>query len=213
MASVVKELSDFVRRKIFKKHTLAEQFTYVYEANVWTDPESRSGAGSRRDSPCVSSAIDVLEMVYQDYGVRTISDIPCGDFNWMPAFLDKHPDVEYHGYDIVDVLIKRNRAEYPLLKFGVLNIVDQVPPKTDLIFCKDLLNHLSNDNVRQALRNMKASGSTWLIASNNFGYENDELNSRYAGASRHLDICVAPLNYPAPVWNTHYLGLWRLADM
>lgn len=213
MSSIVEELKGFVRRRVFKKYTLAEFFTYVYEANVWADTESRSGIGSRRDSPCVESALEVLEMVYQDHGIRTISDIPCGDFNWMPQFLAKYPDIDYHGYDIVSPLIKRNRATHPEFKFDVFNIAESIPPKTDLILCKDLLNHLCFEDVNRALSNMKASGSTWLIASNNFEHHNVELDTHFAGASRHLDICLAPLNYPAPVWRTHYLGLWRLADL
>jgi hypothetical protein len=213
MASLVEAVKGFVRRNVFKKYTSAEFFTYVYEANVWLDTESRSGIGSRRDSRSVADTMEALEMMYQTRGVRTISDIPCGDFNWMPLFLSKHSDVDYQGYDIVAPLIKRNRAEFPNTKFNLFDIVADVPPKTDLILCKDLLNHLSFDDVRRALSNMKASGSTWLIASNNFGFRNVELEMNLAGATRHLDICQRPLNYPAPVWRTHYLGLWRLADL
>jgi hypothetical protein len=30
--------------------------------------------------------------------------------------------------------------------------------------------------------------------------------------SRLLDITRPPFGAPAPIWSTHYLGLWRLAD-
>jgi hypothetical protein len=206
-------IGSYINRLMQPRQTLQGRFKAVYQQNMWRDGESRSGPGSRRDSDCVLAALQALNMAYDQHGVRSISDIPCGDFNWIGAFLNARPDITYCGYDIVPELIAANNAAYAGKPFTLLNIAKDIPPKADLIFCKDLLNHLNYNDIRSALANMKASGSTWLLASNNFDQRNEELPSNFGGSSRLLDICAEPLNYAAPVWNTHYLGLWRLADL
>lgn len=192
--------------------TLRDRFTRFYRTNHWSDPESRSGPGSRRDSGQVLAAIEALRMVHLAHGARTIADIPCGDFNWMPMFLEAWPLVEYRGFDIVPDIIADNRARHPGHRFDLLDITREVPPAVDLIFCKDLLNHLSHADVRAALANMRRSGARLLLASNNFGAPNEEMPPLGRQQSRHLDITRPPFDAPPPIWNTHYLGLWRLAD-
>lgn len=192
---------------------LAKRFSTVYRENLWGDAESRSGAGSRRDSTMVADALAALQTAHDDYGIRTISDIPCGDFNWIGAFLEKNPDVVYCGYDIVRDAVERNRRRFASHAFDVLDVTVRLPPRSDLIFCKDLLNHLSYADARKAMANMKASGSTYILLSNNFGFENKELETVNNHASRNLDITVPPMSRPNPIWRVGYIGFWRLADL
>ena len=188
-------------------------FTYIYDTNYWSDPESRSGPGSRRDSGSVRHVLDVLATVTERYAIRTIADIPCGDFNWIGAYLEAWPEVDYVGFDIVDELIKRNRENHPGRRFALLDIVTAIPPRSDLILCKDLINHLETGEIIEAIANMRRSGSKYLLATNNFGYPNSKLFRSRFNASRHVDITTAPFHYPAPLWHDHYLGLWQLADL
>jgi hypothetical protein len=138
--------------------TLQDRFTRFYRTNHWSDPESRSGPGSRRASGQVQAAIEALHMAHLAYDARRMADIPCGDFNWMPMFLEAWPLVEYRGFDIVPDIIADNRARHPAHRFDLLDITREVPPEMDLIICKDLLNHLSHEHVRTALANMRRSG-------------------------------------------------------
>ena len=188
-------------------------FTGYYRANHWADAESRSGPGSRRDSGSVEHALRILAMITERYGVRTIADIPCGDFNWIGRYLDAWPSVAYVGFDIVSPLIDRNRALFPEKRFTRLDIVCDVPPHVDLIFCKDLFNHLESREIVKAIANMRRSGSTYLLASNNFGYPYEALRRTRHDSSRHVDLTLEPFCYAAPLWHDHYLGLWQLAEM
>lgn len=208
---VVASLKQIPHHKV--DDVLKTRFTEVYEKNIWQDPESVSGPGSRQDSHTAKAALIALRYVTQEHQVRSINDIPCGDFNWIHQFLEECPNINYKGFDIVTPLIERNKKTFPQFTFSLLDITSAIPPKADLIFSKDLLNHLIYYDVRQAIGNMKASGSTYLLASNNFGYQNEELAMNTGGASRHLDLVAAPFNCPAPIWHTNYLGLWKLADL
>jgi hypothetical protein len=185
-------------------------FSLVYHLNLWGDSESRSGEGSRRDSPCVTDALGALAYVGRRFSIRSLNDIPCGDFNWIGQYIDAHPEIEYRGFDIVAAIIKHDRAKAPHKTFDPLDIVVAVPPRADLIVCKDLLNHLRYYEVRAAIANMRASGSKLMLATNNFGHVNSELR---LNGKRQLDLCAQPLVYPAPIWRRGYLGLWPLAEM
>jgi hypothetical protein len=189
------------------------EFYLAYRENRWGDSESRSGIGSRRDSGSVQHSLKMLEYLTALLQLTSIADIPCGDFNWIHAYLERHPDVSYVGYDIVRSLVSRNRRLFAPVRFELLDIVSTVPARADLIFCKDLLNHLEDHEIGRAIANMQLSGSTWLLASNNFDYPNVPLRRDRYRDTRHVDLAAAPFGYPQPAWHDHYLGLWRLSDM
>ncbi|MBS7788492.1 class I SAM-dependent methyltransferase [Roseococcus sp. SDR] len=195
-----------------RDRTLQDRFARFYRGNRWGDPETRSGPGSRLDSGQVRDAIEALRGTVEGHEVRSLADIPCGDFNWMPLFLESVPGLAYLGFDIVPEIIADNRARHPGRRFERLDITREVPPRVDLIFCKDLLNHFCFADVAAALVNMRRSGSRLLLASNNVGHPNVEMPRFGVRQSRHRDIMLPPFGAPEPIWRTHYLGLWRLAD-
>jgi len=191
----------------------SRRFTRAYRGNAWGDLQSRSGAGSNRDSGSVRHALDVLSRITEQYDATSIADIPCGDFNWIDSYLTAHPQVAYVGYDIVRALVRANRAHFPRFTFEPLDIVAQVPAAADLIFCKDLFNHLQEREIVAAVANMRRSGSRWLLASNNFGHAYMPLGQGPHKDSRHVDLTLPPFCYRAPLWNDHYLGLWALPGL
>ena len=205
LMSLLKHLVSTAGRKV--------RFTDYYNRNHWADSESRSGAGSRRDSRQVQHALATLAAITECYAIRTIADVPCGDFNWIGAYLDAHPGVAYVGFDIVAKLVERNRRTFPARRFAELDIVTSVPPPSDLIFCKDLINHLEEGEIVQAVANMRRSRSKYLLATNNFGIPNSRLKRGRYISSRHVDLTLAPYFYDKPLWHDHYFGLWLLADM
>lgn len=207
-------LSRSYRSKNYQERSdLRRRFSIVYRKNLWNDDESRSGPGSRRDSGSVSATLDALEHIAREYKIGTLNDIPCGDFNWIDQFLARHESISYHGFDVVPELIEDNRNRASKYRFDHLDITYQVPPRADLILCKDLLNHLRFSDVERALHNFYRSGSRLILASNNFGYKNKELGIFLPHGSRHLDITSKPFSVPAPIWQTHYLGLWYVEDL
>ena len=161
----------------------------------------------------MTHAIEVLRAVTRDFDIRSIADVPCGDFNWMDLFLKDHPGIDYVGYDIVDALIAQNRVRHPGRGFEALDITTQVPPAVDLMFSKDLVNHLFERDVWAALRNMAASGSRYLMITSNTGQANTELELLTPRSSRHLDLAAWPYLLPEPVHADGYLSMWRTEDI
>lgn len=139
---------------------LVETFTDIYEKNLWGSEESISGSGSELKS--TKLLIQELPLLFSKFDIKSILDIPCGDFNWM-----KSVDLcgaSYIGADIVSPLIEQNRVKYPNTDFRVLDLTKDNLPKVDLVFVRDCLGHLSNENVLKAIDNIKKSGSKYLLA-------------------------------------------------
>lgn len=190
-----------------------DRFTTLFKSGRWVSVESASGPGSDRGSPSVVHAVAALETVTRDFSIRSIADVPCGDFNWMGLFLDDHPGIDYVGYDIVEDLIAQNRARHPGRRFEVLDITRETPPAADLVFSKDLVNHLFERDVWAALGHMAASGSRYLMLTTNAGHPNNELELLTPRSSRHLDLAAAPYLLPPPVHADGYLWMWRTDDV
>ena len=88
--------------------TNKEIFTTIFNTNHWKSKESLSGPGSEiRQTEKIRRA---LPRIFKRYGVRSMLDIPCGDFNWMRRVdLDK---IQYLGADIVKNIIGQNKTNY-----------------------------------------------------------------------------------------------------
>lgn len=192
------------------KNMLFENFRQVFKENRWGNDESVSGAGSALSSPSVRASVQALDELIRRFGIRSINDVPCGDFYWFPLILGRFPDIEYHGFDIVPDLIDWNRDRYPDRSFDTLDVTSELLPQADMIFCKDLFLHLHDKDIASALANFKLSGSRFLLVSNASGVKNQELVIDELGQCRHVDLVSTPFDLPKPVWSTDYLSLWKL---
>ncbi len=175
-----------------------------------------SGGGSSVRS--TAACRDILVEVVQRVGARSMLDVPCGDFGWMPLVLERLPDVAYVGGDIVGSLIRSHEARYPQHRFHHLDFVSDPLPVCDLIFCRDALQHLPVADIKQALANFSGSGASWLLASTHLrraGWRNHR--ECRVGQCRDRNLMLPPFDLPDPVVvfaerdATHkFLGLWRL---
>jgi hypothetical protein len=196
---------------------LSDVFTTIYRTNRWASHESRSGIGSERSR--MTQVIAELGGLIRDLGVRTVLDVPCGDFNWMRDV--SLNGVSYIGCDIVADLISANSARYGerARSFRVLDFtVDQVP-YADLILCRDALVHLSYKRVFAALKHFRDSGSKYLLTTTFRATE--ENTDIVCGWWRPVNLERSPFSLPEPVrWlpdgkSDHFyedkvLALWDL---
>jgi len=191
-------------------------FADIYRNNSWADPESVSGRGSTLARTAVVRR--ELPALLAELGTGSLLDAPCGDFNWM-----RHVDlarVDYTGADVVAELVARNGVKYggPSRRFVVLDITRDVPPRADLVLCRDCLIHLSFRHARAAVANFKRGGSTYLLATTHESVrENVDIES---GGGHHVNLRLPPFNFPEPLRLIEEdpelgkcLGLWRLQDL
>jgi SAM-dependent methyltransferase len=85
--------------------------------------------------------------------VRTVVDLGCGDFKVGRLIADL--GVEYVGVDIVPDLIQANKDRYGRIgvKFEHADLLTRPLPPGDLALLRQVLQHLSNDEIRAVLRN------------------------------------------------------------
>lgn len=138
---------------------LIEKFDEIYKRNLWGSQESVSGSGSELSN--TKKLREELPFVFAKYNIKSMLDIPCGDFNWMKEV--DLSNINYTGADIVPTLIDINKNKYPNFQFEVMDVTTSTLPKVDLVFVRDCLGHLSDQNALKAIQNIKTSGSKYLL--------------------------------------------------
>lgn len=202
--------------------TLAQRFEHIFKTNLWGGEESRSGVGSAvtATTKLRSGLLQIIEQTKS----RVLLDIPCGDFNWITEIADAVE--QYIGADIVRELVDRNTRLYATAnrKFMNLDLTRDQLPRADLVLCRDCLVHLSLDSTKQAIRNLRQSGSKWLLATTFTGIDvNSEIED---GDWRPLNMQAEPFYFPDPdkiivegcrevngAYRDKSLGLWMLASL
>lgn len=206
----------------FKGKTAVEIFTEIEQNNTWTERESVSGIGSSLVQ--TKEIIDKLPNVFENFGIKVLFDIPCGDFNWMRN-LDLS-QMDYTGGDVVQKIVDANNARYKRhnIRFIQIDIMTDSLPGSDLIFCRDCLVHLSFYHIFEALANIKKSNPTYLMATT---FPEEKVNNDIqTGGWRPLNLQKKPFFFPKPAYllnekctemdgafSDKSLGLWRIEDI
>lgn len=151
-------------------------------------PETVCGKGSL---VATTGLIRSLLVKYVErYGIREIADVGCGDQNWITHVEWPH-EVRYVGYDyrprFTDVI--------------PFDITREVLPKTEMVLCHYVLNHLSDEMRRRAYTLLKESGSAFLLTS----YKDaDEMPFDLVEKTFHKHRKITETDW--------YYGLWRMND-
>jgi hypothetical protein len=187
----------YVNRKYYKykKMTSAEVFSDIYKKNLWGSSESKSGTGSELVQ--TKEIIFQINKLIQSYQIKSILDIPCGDFNWM-KFVDLEY-VHYIGSDVVDEIIENNNKKFkrPNIEFKVLDLINDNLPKVDLIIVRDCFIHFSLENINTALSNLKKSGSKYLLTTS---FMDCQVNYNIiTGSYRKINLLKNPFNFSNPL--------------
>jgi len=190
-----KSLDDYKMSKSFRGLTKDKVFQTLYEWNLSNKIESVSGPGSTLEiTKLIRSEIKKLII---NYKIKTLIDIPCGDFNWMKE-VELNLD-QYIGADIVRDLIEINSQKYGNnnRKFIQLDITkDKLPLNVDLILCRDLLVHFSFEDITKAIKSIKNSRSKYLLTTCHNNVNNKNI---VTGLWRPLNLQKPPYNFPDPV--------------
>ena len=184
------------RRNEFAGLDLAARFDLIHRTNLWGAASSVSGLGS--ELAATAKLRGELSGLLHRLGVRTLLDLPCGDFTWMAGVdLD---GVSYLGGDIVAAIVETNARRYGIsgrVDFSRIDLVEDSIPKSDLVLCRDCLVHLSYRQIALAIDNIKRSGSRWLLTTTFVNLDrNRDIED---GDWRALNLQAPPFLFPKPV--------------
>ena len=194
MKSFLAKIREAGRRRRLSRMTPNEVFSRIHRRNSWGDAESLSGKGS--NLAVTEKLRTELPGLLKKHAVTSILDIPCGDFNWMGS-VDLN-GIDYIGADIVPELIEGNRIhEDRNRRFMVLDLIETPLPKSDLVFTRDCIVHLSTEHAQKAIANIRASGARLLMATTfpESGTNQDILTGQW----RPLDMTKPPFSFPDPI--------------
>jgi len=147
---------------------LSQRFSQIYDKNLWGEG---SGVGSR---PAHNGEyVQFLQEFMLRNKIKSVVDFGCGD--WQFSRFINWGGVAYAGFDIVKSVIESNSKKFTdeNTRFFVFHSLNDLP-KADLLLCKDVLQHLPNELVRQYLAFFKTRFNAMLIT--NDDYPEDIIN-------------------------------------
>ena len=189
------ELIRSFRLLFYRLRPIENRFERIYRKQYWQNPESVSGPGSTLQA--TATLREHLPTLLRDLEIKSLLDIPCGDFHWMKEV--ELPVDFYIGADIVEPLIRENIKKYQRMDrlFFKLNILSDDLPQVDLILCRDLLVHFSNKDIIRAIKNIKSSSSTYLLTTH-YPSTLDNIDI-VTGQWRPLNLLRPPFCFPVPI--------------
>jgi hypothetical protein len=169
------------KNKEYNNLSTARIFTKIYESGAWgksEDPASRfySGSGSRRNdeiAPYVQSVANFL----RSFEVKPdVVDLGCGDFTvgrQVRSFCNR-----YIACDVVPSLIAFNQARFNDLgvEFRVLDLVENELPPGDIVLVRQVLQHLSNDQISRFIARVPSSYEFLVVTEHWPSHENFKHN-------------------------------------
>ena len=144
------------RKGIKKPWPTKDAMEQVYYMKLWGDNDSEfySGVGSHHPE-YIHPYIDALSSFLTSFETPlVVCDLGCGDFN-VGIELVKHTK-RYVAVDIVAELIKRNMETFKEenLEFYCLDIASEGLPSGDCAILRQVLQHLSNNEVQSIINKL-----------------------------------------------------------
>lgn len=141
----------------YSKMPLQKIFEDIYSGKKWGSGGGEFDSGSGSVDAVASPYMGVIARYVADRGVRSIVDLGCGDFRVGRAIVAA-TGVRYTGVDIARPLIEHLSAKTAIsgVDFQCLNLVDDPLPPGDLYLIRQVLQHLSNQQIAVILRKLQA---------------------------------------------------------
>ena len=189
---------------IFKKQPwpTKEAMIQIYEKNLWggNSTEFYSGEGSHLPN-IIQPYIEAVSIFLQSFEKPIkVCDLGCGDFNVGKELVSLTKN--YVGVDIVPELISRNQRLFQNenLSFICLDLAVDDLPMGDCALVRQVLQHLSNDEVKKILR--KLSNYKYVIVTEHlpmgdFVPNKDKISGQGIRLKEHsgIDLFAEPFNW------------------
>lgn len=193
---------------------VANAFSAIYENASWGKNKEGIGCSGSGSSAETTTAYRVyLQEFIKTANIKSVVDIGCGD--WEFSRLIDWKDTHYTGYDVVKSVIENNCKMYskPTISFVNENFLKADLPAADLLICKDVLQHLSNEEIVAFLPQLKKFKH--CLITNDIQSGIIQNIDTFIGGYRPLDLTKPPfnltgentLNYSASGYNKQMLHI------
>jgi SAM-dependent methyltransferase len=167
-------------------YTATQTFSAIYENKVW-------GGGSGASGPDLTRPyMRMLADFVHNNAVTSVVDVGCGD--WQFSTEMDWSGIRYHGFDVVESVVEANKASFAsdTISFQTMCSINDLP-RADLVVCKDVLQHLPNQDVNEYLDYFSSCYKYAIVTNDIFpdAYTNADIRH---GAGRALRLDQAPFN-------------------
>ena len=141
----------------FSDKSTEEIFSLIYEKQMWGKSLDgfNSGPGTHDKEPS-EIYVKAVRLWLTDFSNQLVGvDLGCGDFHIGFQLYDKFR--EFIACDIVESLIERNKKkfEHPNLLFMQLDLTKDELPDGDIVFVRQVFQHLSNQLIEKSIRKIE----------------------------------------------------------
>ena len=161
-------------------------FTAIYVNKVW-------GGGSGASSYDLTQPyVRVLADFMRNNTVTSVVDVGCGDWQFSRAM--DWGGVRYRGFDVVESVVEANKKIFAsdTVTFETMHSINDLPP-ADLVVCKDVLQHLPNQDVNEYLDYFSSHYKYAIVTNDIFPDAYTNVDIRH-GAGRALRLDQRPFN-------------------
>ena len=174
----------------------------IYDQNLWggNKDEFYSGLGSHNPiivKPYIEVVINFLKSFQEPI---TVLDLGCGDFNIGKQILPYAK--KYIAVDIAENVINYNKSKFiqENLGFLCLDIAKDALPKADVVIIRQVLQHLSNREVKMILSKLNAFKYILLtehLPSSKFEPNKDIISGQGIRLKKQSGLCIIeePFNF------------------
>ncbi len=193
--------------KDYKELSTKEVFTKIYTEHVWgadgSNPASFFSGGGSHEKALIEPYITAVRKFISSLNKRPdVMDLGCGDFN-IGSNISPLCN-SYVACDIVDSLIEHNKKKFNDLNvdFRVFDLTAEKCDKVDIIFIRQVLQHLSNSDIQKGLQNAVPFCKYLIVtehwpAKQNFTKNLDKPTGpgTRTGLQSGIDITAKPFSY------------------
>jgi hypothetical protein len=164
----------------YQQTSTTDIFSAIYVNNTWGGNLGEFYSGKGSDNTFSQDYCQFLT----DFAVKKslanlkIVDLGCGDFRVGQQLLqnlaNSQIQYQYTGVDIVPDLIKSHNEKYTKrdIKFVCINIIQENLPQGDICLIRQVLQHLSNQDIKKILEKLSQYKYVFITES----HPVDELN-------------------------------------
>jgi SAM-dependent methyltransferase len=134
-----------------RRKPVGDVFHQIYAQNTWGGEGDGFYSGPGSDDLPARVYAEGIRKFIADNGVKSVVDLGCGDFRVAGRIVGE--GIDYTGVDVVEPLIEQNRSSFASssVRFKHLDITNDPLPSGDLCLLREVLQHLSNDQIAQIL--------------------------------------------------------------